>query len=595
MVQGYSLIENQRCPESNSINSDINNEKSFSRRWIVPFVHKYLPITVWLPKYTLSCLLSDFIAGITVGLMVVPQALAYASLAGLQNQYGLYSSFMGCFIYCVFGTAKDLTLGPTAILSLMVNIYGLPDDPEFTVTFTFCVGFVLLGMGILRLGFLVNFISVPVISAFTSAAAIVIAMSQLKDILGLHDIPRNFVLSIKAMVVKIGDVNPWDILYGVSCMIVLMLLRQLLKIEWREPEPDEKVPCCKVFLKKFTVLLGTGRNAVLLFVSIIIGYILVEKNDGNVLTLTDNIDFGLPPFEPPTFSFTRNNTHISFSDMLNQYGSGLIVVPLISFMEAIAIGKAFSRINNYKIIASQELIALGIANILSSFVSAYPITGSFSRTAVNSQSGVRTPAGGIFTGVLVILAIKFLTPAFQYIPRACLGAIIILAVLQMVDYKIVKKIWTVKRLDIIPLILTFLACFYSLEFGLLVGAGVSLVILLYPQLYPNIELDIKEITVLKVNNGISFSGIEHLSNQIESLMSSNEPPLMIMLDFSGVTSIDFTVVNELAAVFIETRSLGIEIYVTNLKVSVRQIFLHANLQEYIARNSHGVHERTPLI
>ena len=196
----------------------------------------------------------------------------------------------------------------------------------------------------------------------------------------------------------------------------------------------------------------------------------------------------------------------------------------------------------------------------------------------------------------MILAIKYLTPAFQYIPRACLGAIIILAVIQMVDYTIVRKIWYVKRLDLIPLVCTFLACFYSLEIGLLVGAGISMVILLYPQLYPSVDLDIKEITVLKVNNGISFCGVEFLAEKIEDLISSAERPLMILLDFSGVTDMDFTVLNELSVVFLETKSSGVEIYVNNMKLNVRQLFLQAEMQEYIARNSIGRDgERMPLI
>lgn len=166
----------------------------------------------------------------------------------------------------------------------------------------------------------------------------------------------------------------------------------------------------------------------------------------------------------------------------------------------------------------------------------------------------------------------------------------------MVDYTIVRKIWYVKRLDLIPLVCTFLACFYSLEIGLLVGAGISMVILLYPQLYPSVDLDIKEITVLKVNNGISFCGVEFLAENIEDLINSPERPLMILLDFSGVTDMDFTVLNELSVVFLETRSSGVEIYVSNMKLNVRQLFLQAEMQEYIARNSIDRDgERTPLI
>ena len=278
-----------------SINGD--KEPGWYKRNLLPFLHKYVPITRWMPKYTLAFLLSDFIAGTTVGLMVIPQALAYASLAGLQNQYGLYSSFMGCFVYCFLGTSKDLTIGPTAILSLMVNIYGNPKEPQYTVTFTFYVGAVLLLMGIFRLGFLVKFISTPVISAFTSAAAIVIAMSQVKDILGLHNIPRDFFPSIVSMAEKIKKVNPWDILFGVTCMMILFLLRLLAKWKWITEAPPDNIHICKNIIRKILWFFGTARNAFIVFISIIIGYILSDKGYQDALTLSDDIDFGLPPWE----------------------------------------------------------------------------------------------------------------------------------------------------------------------------------------------------------------------------------------------------------------------------------------------------------
>ena len=279
----------------NSINAD--REQHWTKRVLVPFLHKYIPITSWLPHYTLTYLISDIIAGVTVGLMVIPQALAYASLAGLQTQYGLYSSFMGCFMYCLLGTSKDLTIGPTAILSLMVNIYGNPQEPPYTVTFTFYVGAVLLVMGIFRLGFLVKFISTPVISAFTSAAAIVIAMSQVKDILGLHGIPRDFFPSIISMAKKIKHVNPWDILFGILCMIILFLMRLIVKLKWITEEPQENSSIYRRIMRMILWFVGIARNAIIVFVTIIVGYVLSKCGYRDALTLSDDIDFGLPPFE----------------------------------------------------------------------------------------------------------------------------------------------------------------------------------------------------------------------------------------------------------------------------------------------------------
>lgn len=284
--------------DMSSINAD--KQHNWCRRVLLPLLHKYVPITNWLPRYTLTFLISDFIAGTTVGLMVIPQALAYASLAGLQNQYGLYSSFMGCFVYCILGTSKDLTIGPTAILSLMVNIYGNTKQPPYTVAFTFYVGAVLLLMGIFHLGFLVKFISTPVISAFTSAAAIVIAMSQLKDILGLHDIPRDFFPSIISMAKKIKNVKPWDILLGLGCMMILFVMRYLTKLEWITEPAQENVHIGRIIAKKILWFMGIARNAILVFITIIIGYLLCENGYGLALTLSDDIDFGLPPFEVGT-------------------------------------------------------------------------------------------------------------------------------------------------------------------------------------------------------------------------------------------------------------------------------------------------------
>ena len=289
---GQSLILNQQKYEESESNS--KRMHKYSECFQNSF-KRYLPITGWLPNYTLSNLQCDFVAGVTVGLMVIPQGLAYASLAGLQTQYGLYSAFMGCFVYCVFGSAKDVTLGPTAILSLMVAIYGNPSQPEFTVAFTFFVGIILLAMGILRLGFLVKFISVPVISAFTSAAAITIAVSQLKDILGLHNIPRDFIPSIITTFRSLEHINYWDIIFGLGCIILLVLLKQLSKIKWREDE-NYQLPLIQRCARKFLWLVGIGRNAVVVLVSLLLAYCFVEQGK-NIFTLSDDIDFTLPPFE----------------------------------------------------------------------------------------------------------------------------------------------------------------------------------------------------------------------------------------------------------------------------------------------------------
>ena len=252
----------------------------------------YLPILTWLPKYTLYDLQCDFIAGVTVGLMVIPQGLAYASIARLTTDYGLYSSFMGCFVYCIFGTSKDITIGPTAILSLMVSTYNIPHCGDLAVLFSLYVGIILLFMGIFHLGFLVKFVSVPVISAFTSAAAITIACSQIKDLSGILYTSRAFFQNLIQQFKQIKSWNYYDLGFGIGCMIILLLMRQLSKLKWQA----ESMAPVKMICWKFFWLCGIARNALIVIFSCLIIYILDIEKIPHYLTLVDDINFGLPKF-----------------------------------------------------------------------------------------------------------------------------------------------------------------------------------------------------------------------------------------------------------------------------------------------------------
>lgn len=569
---------------SNCCETESNWKKGFKN-----LLFQYFPILTWLPKYTLYNLQCDFIAGITVGLMVIPQGLAYASIARLTNAYGLYSSFMGCFVYCIFGTSKDITIGPTAILSLMVSTYNIPHCGDMAVLLSFCIGIILLLMGIFRLGFLVRFVSVPVISAFTSAAAITIACGQIKNLNGLKNVPRDFFQNLIYTFKKIKEWNLYDLAFGCGCMVVLFLMRLLCtKLKWQ----NENLPPMRGRCYKFLWLLGIARNAILVMFSCCIIYIMEISNFDHPLTLIADVEFGLPGINAPEFTIEFENKTYEFVDTLKYLNSGLLIIPLIAFIEAIAIGKAFSRINNYKIEPRQELIALGISNILGSFVSSYPVTGSFSRTAVNSQSGVRTPIAGLFTGTVVLLAIRFLTFMFHYIPKACLGAIIISAVIYMVDVKIVKDIWTIKKLDLLPFFTTFFGCFYTLDVGLVLGIGVSLILVLYPIINPKIDDDIKEITVIRLHDGLHFAGVEKISNRIDDIIRQQEPPIAIILDMSGVTQIDFSVVVEIRGIITQmrTRLPGTELLVTKTCFDVKRVLIMAGLHDIIT-SSENVRER----
>ncbi|KAL7989547.1 hypothetical protein Chor_012213 [Crotalus horridus] len=401
---------------------------------------KRLPVLTWLPKYSLQWLQLDFMAGLTVGMTVVPQALAYAVVAGLPMEYGLYSSFMGCFIYCLLGTSKDVTLGPTAIMSLLVSSYAF-HEPALAVLLTFLSGCIQLAMGLLHLGFILDFISYPVIKGFTSAAAVIIGFNQVKTLLGLQNIPKQFILQVYYTFCRITETRAGDAILGVFCVMVLLVLQQMKKGIPRT-HPLEPLP---VRISRYIIW----------------------------TTATEKYSFPLPS--------------------LQAIGPGLVVVPLMGLLETVAIAKAF-----------------GFTNLLGSFVSSYPVTGSFGRTAVNAQTGVSTPAGGLITGALVLLSLAYLTSLFYYIPKAALAAVIICAVAPMFDARIFRTLWQVKRLDLVPLCVTFFVCFWEVQYGIIAGVIVSGILLLYPLARPRIEVVRDNAIIIKPENGLQFPATDFL-------------------------------------------------------------------------------------
>lgn len=260
------------------------------------YMKKRFPITGWLPEYSLRMLQCDIIAGLTVGLMVVPQGLAYAQLAGLPPQYGLYSAFLGCFVYCIFGTSKDITLGPTAIMSLMVSAYGKPEVPHYAVALTLFTGIILLTMGLLRLGFVVNFISIPIVSGFTSSATLIITFSQLKDLLGLENIPRQFAQNFYYTFKNIGQTKKWDITLGVICILFLLTLRKIGRLQWVKRKDSNDSRWLKA-AKKTLWFISIGRNAVTIMIAAIVSSTFYKHGHKDIFTLPGHLEPGFPPIQ----------------------------------------------------------------------------------------------------------------------------------------------------------------------------------------------------------------------------------------------------------------------------------------------------------
>ncbi|CAK9796905.1 Sodium-independent sulfate anion transporter [Anthophora quadrimaculata] len=496
-----------------------------------------IPILGWLPQYTLSKLLQDVLAGLTVGLTAIPQGIAYAIVAGLPAQYGLYSSFMGCFVYLVFGSCKDITVGPTAIMALLSQHHVIRLGSDIAVFLCFLSGCVILFMGVLHLGFLIEFVSMPVISGFTNAAAMIIGTSQLGTLLGLNGRSDSFIDAIVKVVNHANEITPWDPLLGVCSMIILICLKNL---------PGKKNG---TLFEKFMWVISLARNALVVIFGIILSYSLFVY-DIKPFKITGNITGGLPPFALPPFYIARGNDTYNFKELVSELGSTVVSVPLIAILESIAISKAFAK--GKTVDANQEMLALGLCNIFGSFSRSMPTTGSFTRTAVNNASGVKTPMGGVITGCLVLLACGLLTSTFEFIPKATLAAVIIVAMYYMLELHIFIVLWRTKKIDLIPLTVTLLSCLaIGPEYGMIAGIAVNLILLLYFAARPGLLIEervVDGLTILFVSpkQSLSYPAAEYLRERVMSWCDGRAETIPVIVEGRHVLRIDTTVAKNLA-------------------------------------------------
>ncbi|KAK7870324.1 hypothetical protein R5R35_003712 [Gryllus longicercus] len=508
------------------------------------FFKRKLPITSWLPQYSVGWLVADFLAGLTVGMTAIPQGIAYAGVAGLAPQYGLYSGFMGAFVYIILGSCKDITIGPTAILALMCQKAVENSGADYAVLLCFISGCIILLMGLLNLGFLVTFISMPVTTGFTTAAAITIASSQLKSLLGIPGKSNEFLESWITVIDHISETKLWDTVLGVSTIILLLLGKYLNNAQLKR----ENLSTLQKIYNKIIWLISLGRNAIVAILGTALAYYFYTK-DESPFVITGPIAEGLPPFKVPPFSTESNGTTVTFGGMLGELGASSITIPLISVLESIAIAKAFSK--GKALDATQEMIALGMCNILGSFVRSMPTTGSFTRTAVNNASGVVTPLGGAVTGALVLLTLGLLTSTFQYIPKATLAGIIIAAMFFMVEYEIVPLLWKTRKADLIPFFVTVAVClFVGLEFGIISGIAVNLLFVLYDAARPRVSIQCSkvhshDVLLVAPDYSIVFPAAEFVRKKIIKKCIELDNKAIVILDGRYMRHIDATVAKNL--------------------------------------------------
>ncbi|CAD1470177.1 unnamed protein product [Heterotrigona itama] len=538
------------------------------------FVKKRIPITGWLPNYNSEKFLNDAIAGITVGLTVMPQGLAYATLAGLEPQYGLYSAFMGAMVYIVFGSCKDITIGPTALMALMTHEYVQGRNADFAILLAFLCGCLQILMAFLRL----------VTVGFTSATSVIIVVSQLKGLLGLRISSQGFLDTLTKVLQNIHWINWWDTGMSLSCITILLLFRKMKDIKLCSN--NEKPNRYQRILMKMIWLLSTARNAVIVIICSTIAYKLNSTEHGSPFILTGPVRSGLPSFGLPPFSTRVKNETLTFTEMCSELGASIALVPIIGVLGNVAIAKAFA--NGGKVDATQELITLGICNVLGSCASAMPVTGSFSRSAVNHASGVKTPMGGLYTGILILLALSLLTPYFYFIPKASLSAVIICAVIYMIEYQVVKLIWKTSKKDLIPMFVTFLFCLIvGVEYGILLGVGINLMFLLYPSARPTIHVDKCKTTsgadylLVTPGNSLYFPAVDFIKKSVGNAgIKQGSCQVPVVVDCRYILGADFTAAKGIATLINEFNNRKQGLYFYNPRSDVIAVLKGACGEEF---------------
>jgi len=534
----------------------------------VSSMKQFFPFLEWLIPYDKSNFSGDLSAGLTVGVMLIPQGMAYAMLAGLPPIYGLYASTVPLIVYALFGTSRKLAVGPVALDSLLVAsgvgalaVGGSPEYIGLAILLASMVGMIQLTMGVFRLGFLVNFLSHPVIAGFTSGAALIIGFSQLKHLLGI-DIARGKIHeTILQIAQNIQNINPTTLILGLATIGVLVFIK---KMKRRIPGP-----------------------LIVVFLGILVVYFGGLADSG--VAIIRDIPDGLPSFSLPAFSWQ------ALSDLLPT----ALAIAFIGFMESTAVSKALqARHKGYKVVPNQELIALGLTNIIGSFFKAFPTTGGFSRTAVNDQAGAQTGLAAMISASVIILTLLFFTSYFYYLPTAVLAAIIMVAVSGLIDVKEAKHLWHTDRTDFILFMLTALGTlFLGIKEGIIIGVLLSLGMMIYRVSYPHIAhlgqipetpyfrnvnrfeglIEDNEILILRLDAPLFFANTNYIREKIISLVDKKKEIKAVIIQAQTISSIDSSALHMLQDLIDDYEKQGISFYFTGLIGPVRDILEKGNL------------------
>jgi len=531
---------------------------------------RFLPILTWGRDYNRSALSNDLMAALIVTIMLIPQSLAYALLAGLPAEAGLYASIVPILLYTVFGTSRALAVGPVAVVSLMTaaalsNIVaqGTMGYAVAALSLAGLSGVMLLAMGLFRLGFIANFLSHPVIAGFITASGLIIAASQLKHILGIDAQGHNLLELVLSLVEHAPQTNWITAAIGIAATGFLFWVRKGLK---------PLLVRLGVGAGATSTLVKTGPVAVVVLTTFAV-WALGLADQG--VKIVGAVPQSLPPFTLPSFS----------PSLLGQLLVPAFLISIIGFVESISVAQTLAAKKRQRIDPDQELIGLGAANIGASLTGGFPVTGGFSRSVVNFDAGAETPAAGAFTAIGLAIAAIALTPLVYFLPKATLSATIIVAVLSLVDFSILKRSWAYSKADFAAVLTTILATLIlGVEVGVSAGVVLSILLHLYASSKPHIAevgqvpgtehfrnilrhdvITDPSVVTLRVDESLYFANARYLEEKIQNRVASDTGIRHVILQCSAINEIDLSALESLEAINERLREMDVKLHLSEVK------------------------------
>ncbi|MFG6559594.1 SulP family inorganic anion transporter [Sulfitobacter sp. 1A15299] len=536
----------------------------------LPSLSHYLPILDWGRRYDRGHFTGDMIAAVIVTIMLIPQSLAYALLAGMPPEAGIYASIAPIVLYAIFGTSRALAVGPVAVVSLMtaaavgeIAQSGTAGYVTAALTLAFLSGAMLLALGLFRLGFLANFLSHPVIAGFITASGILIAASQLRHILGIEAEGHTLPQILSSLWAHLREINVITLGLGLAATAFLFWVRGGLKPLLR-----------RMGLGPRMADIGAKTGPVLAIVATTVAVWAFDLGARGV-SIVGEVPQSLPPFTLPSFS----------PDLLSQLLVPALLISVIGFVESISVAQTLAAKKRQRIDPDQELIGLGSANLGAAFTGGFPVTGGFSRSVVNFDAGAETPAAGAFTAVGLALAALFLTPLIHYLPKATLAATIIVAVLSLVDFSILKRAWVFSHADFAAVSVTILlTLIFGVEAGVSAGVVTSILVHLYKTSRPHMavvgrvpgtehfrnvlrhEVETQpHVLSLRVDESLYFPNARFLEDQLAQYAADKPELTDVVLMFPAVNEIDLSALESLEAINTRLKDADIRLHLSEVK------------------------------